>query len=545
VAPFTPEPRTRWTTMRPYVFAATALAILVGLWAESRQDYVLFHTLAEMFTIAVAFSVYIIAYNTRRFLRNNYLLILGMALLFVGIIDMLHTLAYKGMGLFGSDDPDLATQLWLAGRYLQTAALLIAPLFLPRPPLKVRFLLPVLVVVTAALLLSIFVWPIMPTAFDENGLTTFKIVSEYLICFGLLGALALLVARRRYFEPRVAAMLSGYLLLTILSELAFTLYSEPYGTANLAGHLIRIMAVYLAYKAIVQTGLIQPYTLLFRELKISEERYRTGEEQALLIANTLQEALLSVPEYLPGLDFSHLYQSATQATLVGGDFYDLFELDGDRVGVVVGDVSGKGLPAATLTSKVKDTIRAYSMNGDTPAQVLARTNSLLLRSTDTSSWVSLFLGYLHTPTGKLVYCSAGHPPAAVRRSRAGGASGVGAFFLETTSPILAAFEDATYADSKVLLEPDDILVLYTDGVIEARRDGEFFGDDRLLEALDDYDTHGATGLPKTLFSRVREFTGGRLPDDVAIVALSRSTRARGTPDPSVESRPAPRLHVIE
>ena len=104
---------------------------------------------------------------------------------------------------------------------------------------------------------------------------------------------------------------------------------------------------------------------------------------------------------------------------------------------------------------------------------------------------------------------------------------MGAFFLQTTSPILAAFEDATFADSKILLEPNDILVLYTDGVVEARRDGELFGDDRLLEVLDQYDTDVAAGLPSTLFARVREFTGGRLPDDVAIVALSRSPRARG------------------
>jgi serine phosphatase RsbU (regulator of sigma subunit) len=540
VTPITSEPKTRWTTVRPYVFASTALAILVVLWALSRENYLLFHTLSEMFAISVAFSVFIIAYNTRSFLRNNYLLIVGMALLFVGVIDLFHALAYKGMNVFRPDDPDLATQLWLCARYLQMAALLVAPLFLSRRPLKVRFLLPIFAVLTALLLLAAFAWDIMPTALDDNGLTQFKVGSEYVICAGLGVALALLISRRRYFEPKVTVMLSGYIVLTILSELAFTLYTEPDGPANLTGHILRILAVYLAYRAIVQTGLVQPYSLLFRELKQSEERHIAGEEQARHIANALQEALLSVPDYLPGLEFAHLYQSATQATRVGGDFYDLFELDGDRVGILVGDVSGKGLPAATLTSRVKDTIRAYSMNGTPPSEVLAQANALLLRSTDTTSWVSLFLGFLHTPTGRLVYSSAGHPPAAVKRASKDPGAAVGAFYLQTTSPILGAFEEATFMDSRVLLEPEDVLVLYTDGVIEARRDGELYGEDRLLAALDDYRGGGAGDMPAAIFEQVKEFTGGRLPDDVAIVALSRRPLDKLRQSDTSAARPRPK-----
>ena len=364
----------------------------------------------------------------------------------------------------------------------------------------------------------------MPVAFGPNGLTPFKIDSEYAICAALVGALLLLVLRRRYFEPRVVSMLGGYLLLTIVSELAFTLYTVPYGSANLVGHLTRIMAVYLVYRAIVQTGLVEPYALLFRELKLSEQRHREGEERYERIADVLQGALLSVPEELPGIEFSHLYQSATQATKVGGDFYDLFELDGDRIAVVVGDVSGKGLPAATLTSRVKDTIRAYSMDGDTPAEVLARTNALLLRYTDTASWVSVFLGYLHVPSGRLVYCSAGHPPSVVHRMGNSDGDGQETFFLETSSPILAAFEEASFEDREAFLAPGDTLLLYTDGVIEARQDGGLFGDERLIESVSLLGSAGALRLPELLFSRLKEFASGRLADDVAIVAISRQAR---------------------
>lgn len=522
MTPFTPEPKTTWTIARPYLFVAAGVAIFIALWVQATANYLLFHVLAEMFTVAVSFSIFIITYNTRRFLRNNYLLVLGMALLFVGIVDLLHALAYQGMGVFPGEDIDRPTQLWLVGRFIQAGALLAAPAMLTRPTVKARFVLPILATLTAALLVSIFMWPIMPAAFDQNGLTNFKIASEYVVCVALLGALVLLGLRRRYFEPRVVAMLGGYLLLTIFSELAFTLYTQPNGAANLAGHLIRILAVYLAYKAIVQTGLVEPYALLFRELKLSEERHRAGEERFERIANVFQEALLSVPETLPGVEYGHLYQSATQATKVGGDFYDLFELDGDWVAVVVGDVSGKGLPAATLTSRVKNTIRAYSMTGNSPAETLTRTNSLLLRFLDNTSWVSVFLGYLHAPTGRLLYCSAGHPPSIVHRRNGSGDDGDGeTFFLETISPILAAFEEAKFVDSEEILAADDILLLYTDGVIEARQDGELFGDERLLEFVAYFGAQGAPLLPELLFAELQEFASGRLADDIAIVAIAR------------------------
>src|SRR5665811_2004723 len=100
MAPFTPEPKTIWTSSRPFVFTVAGIAIAAGLWVVSRDNYLLFHTLAEMFTVAVSFSIFMIVYNTRRFLRNNYLVLIGAALLFVGVVDLLHALTYEGMGVF-------------------------------------------------------------------------------------------------------------------------------------------------------------------------------------------------------------------------------------------------------------------------------------------------------------------------------------------------------------------------------------------------------------------------------------------------------------
>ncbi len=510
----------RWTTLRPVVFAAIGVGTLVALYLISWSNYLLFHVLAEIFTVSVAFSVFIITYNTRHLLENNYIILVGSAYLFVGITDMLHALAYGGMGVFVNGGVDLPTQLWLAARYLQMGVLVTAPFFLGRPLLRTRRVLPILTTLTALLLASIFVWPVMPSALGDDGLTTFKVASEYAISVGLLGALLLLIRRRRHFSPQVGMLLAGYIGLSIASELAFTLYSQPFGAANLAGHLIRIVAIYAAYKAIVETALVRPYTLLFRELKVREEQHRAGEERYEHIADVLQEALLSVPTELPGVEFGHLYRSATQATRVGGDFYDLFALDGDRIAMLVGDVSGKGLAAATLTSRVKNTIRAYCFEGDSPARVLERTNNILMRSTEVTSWASIFLGFLHVPSGRLVYCSAGHPPTAVRRTSAADGTHT-SFLLQTTSPIVGAFEVARFQDEEEFLHPSDVLLMYTDGVTEARSGRDLFGEERLLALLSGLDGIGTPSIPGRIFASLLAYTSGRLSDDIALVALAR------------------------
>ncbi len=513
------EPEARWTVTRSVGFAVLGLGLLVALYLTSRANYVLFHTLAETFTVVVALSIFTVTYNARRFLQNNYLLVLGIAYLFVASVDVLHALAYKGMGVFPGDDANMPTQLWLVARGVQTLALLGAPLALGIPQAKTRFLVPAFALLTAGGLAAIFVWPIMPTTLDANGLTAFKITSEYLISAALLFALFILVRRRQFFEPRVFGLLAGHIALTVTSELAFTLYSHPYGPANMVGHLLRIVAFYLAYKAIVQTAFLRPSAILFLELQASERLHRQGERQFRHIAEVLQEAMLSIPERLPGVEFGHLYRSATHATRVGGDFYDLFELDDGRVAVVSGDVSGKGLEAATLTARIKHTMRAYALEGHSPASVLERTNRVITRSTDTTSWASIFLGYLDVPTGSLMYCSAGHPPPIVRRA-GGSTRGPRTFQLNPNSPIAGAFDETEFSQDVEVLEPGDVLLLYTDGVTEARRGREIFGEERLMTALDECPDRGTEDIPSRIFSTVLAYCSGRLSDDIALVALA-------------------------
>ncbi len=261
---------------RPVYFRLTVsillwTILLLSLYLSSLYSFLLFHSVAEIFSIIIAGGVFALAWNSRRVIANNYLLFLGIGLLFIAFLDLIHTLAYKGMGVFPGYDANLPTQLWIAARYLQSLTFLAAPLLLHRR-LRPGLVFLGYFLATALLLLSIFHWQIFPDCFVEGrGLTAFKKNSEYLISVILLGAMAFLLRQKRDFDPSVLRLLVISILLTIGSELAFTFYISVYGFSNMVGHLFKIMAFFCIYKAIIETGLVKPFDLLFRDLKLHKE----------------------------------------------------------------------------------------------------------------------------------------------------------------------------------------------------------------------------------------------------------------------------------
>ncbi|MCL5292781.1 MAG: SpoIIE family protein phosphatase [Actinobacteria bacterium] len=234
------------------------------------------------------------------------------------------------------------------------------------------------------------------------------------------------------------------------------------------------------------------------------------------IADTLQDVLLTVPEQIQGVSFGHLYRPATEVAEVGGDFYDLFELEHDRVGIVIGDVSGKGLEAATLTSLVKNTIKAYAYEVDHPASIIAKTSDVVRRASAPTMFVTAFFGILNIRSGRLAYCCAGHPPAILRRKT------FEVSLLSKSSPIIGAFERLRYVKGSETLEEGDMLILYTDGVTEARKDSEFFGEEGLLSCVKELKPPSAREMPELIFGEVMDFSHGKLSDDVALLSLSLS-----------------------
>ena len=266
--------RVHFSSKSKFIFIVLiGTAIVVILYFVSRYNYLLFHSFTEGFSIVIAFAIFAIAWNSRRFLDNNFLLFLGIAYLFIGSLDFVHTLAYKGMGVFTGSGNNPATQIWISTRYLESLSLVAAPLLIRRR-LHINFVFLTYGLAAALILTSIFYWKIFPTAFVEGvGLTQFKVISEYVISMILASAIWLLYRNRNEFSSLVFKLVVASIAITIASEMTFTLYTDAYGIANMIGHLLKILSFYLIYKALIETGLRSPYDLLFRNLKRSEQRW--------------------------------------------------------------------------------------------------------------------------------------------------------------------------------------------------------------------------------------------------------------------------------
>ena len=310
--------------------------VMVGLYLTSLYSYPLFHSLAEIFSIVVAFAIFVLAWNTRGLLDNNYLLFIGIAYLFVGGLDLLHALAYKGMGAFPGYAADLPTQLWIGARYLESLSLLVAFLFLKR---KVNAHLTFIgyAAVSALFLLSIFFWDVFPACFVEGaGLTLFKKSSEYIISLVLVGSMILLLKNRGAFDPAVIRWLAVSFIVTIGAELAFTFYISVYGLSNLFGHLLKVVSFYFIYKALIQTGLVKPYSLLFRNLRQSEEACRGERDFVNGLINTAPAIVLLLNSEGRIIRFNHYMEELSGYRLEevqGKDWFTTFLPDREREGV--------------------------------------------------------------------------------------------------------------------------------------------------------------------------------------------------------------------
>jgi len=256
-----------------YISLLTGGLLLLGLYLTSLYSYLLFHSLAEIFSIVIAFSIFVLAWNCRNIIDNDYLIFLGIAYLFVGFIDIIHTLTYSGMGIIMGYGTNLPTQLWIAARSLESISLLLACFILNNKKMKINLILTGYIITVSLLFLSIFYWKIFPSCFVEgSGLTPFKKNSEYIISLILTAALFFLLRKKEKFDRKVLQWLVVSILLTIASELAFTFYISAYGLSNLIGHIFKIISFYFIYQAIIVTGLTKPHELLFRNLQESEEK---------------------------------------------------------------------------------------------------------------------------------------------------------------------------------------------------------------------------------------------------------------------------------
>jgi serine phosphatase RsbU (regulator of sigma subunit) len=236
------------------------------------------------------------------------------------------------------------------------------------------------------------------------------------------------------------------------------------------------------------------------------------------IAHTLQQSLL--PEQLPqipGFELASVYIPAFESTEVGGDFYDVWELE-DGWMLMIGDVTGKGIEAAALTSLVRHTMRAASEFESSPAELLARVDSILKKQRARSICTALCMRLFED---RALLAAGGHPLPLHVSSR--GVNRVGEH-----GPLLGGFSDVSWEDTTVELEPDSIVVAYTDGVTDAiGADGTRYGLQRLCDTLAQFRGRSATAVIEGLTVALGEFQIGAHADDTAALVLRRrGTRTR-------------------
>jgi serine phosphatase RsbU (regulator of sigma subunit)/HAMP domain-containing protein len=243
------------------------------------------------------------------------------------------------------------------------------------------------------------------------------------------------------------------------------------------------------------------------------------------VATILQQSIIpdALPD-LPELTASSVYQPAGADTDIGGDYYDLIRGKDGSVWLSIADVCGKGIHAATKTTMIKFAVRAFVAAGLSPSAVVSEVNRMTTESDSPSDIVTLWVGAYDSDTESLSWANGGHPPGLIRR-RNGEVEQ-----LSTTGPLLGAALDANYDEMKTTLCAGDSLVLFTDGVTEARRGKTFYGDERVREFL--LENHASPTFSADLLADVREFVSGELRDDVAILYIT--IRARPEPEHGAE-----------
>ncbi len=248
---------------------------------------------------------------------------------------------------------------------------------------------------------------------------------------------------------------------------------------------------------------------------MTAEQERIGTE--LGVATEIQCSMLpsDFPAF-PQYEEFDIYAAMIPAKEVGGDFYDFFLVGERHLGIVIADVSGKGVPAALFMVITKTLIKNYAQKGESPAEIMHHTNLQLCQNNDASMFVTAWMGILDLDTGELVYANAAHNHPLVRQK-----SGAFAYLPSDPAFILAGLDFATFEQSTLKLEAGDTLFLYTDGVTEATNlTEELYGEDRLLEILNTLDNASLKGMLAGIKKDIDLFVGEAPQfDDITMLAL--------------------------
>lgn len=247
------------------------------------------------------------------------------------------------------------------------------------------------------------------------------------------------------------------------------------------------------------------------------ESYRTELLEQAEVGRIVQEGLLRhVPRRVADLEAAHVYMSAREQAQLGGDFLDSFEMDGGSTLFLIGDLSGHGLEAAADSVMLRSLFRGFMRENPDPADAMARLNRVI-RSDLAPGDFATALALVYDSAGKFRMVNAGHPFPVLCDG--------GPRLVETHDAALAIIPDTTYRVEEVTVGPGGVLVAYTDGLTEARDEGEMFGDDRVIETVTRMRDASARAIAEQLIDDAQRHAGGKFSDDVAILVLKRDAHS--------------------
>jgi len=258
--------------------------------------------------------------------------------------------------------------------------------------------------------------------------------------------------------------------------------------------------------------------LALRRLQEQLENANKKMARELALAGQVQASFL--PSKLPDIPGWQLKVTLKPVSQTSGDFYDVMLLQNGKLGILIADVVDKGVGAALYMALSWTLIRTYAAEYPTqPELVLSAVNRRILMDTSAEQFVSVFYGIIDPATGTLTYCNAGHYPPYLLRVGNGGA----AMALTRTGMVLGVEKDVKWEQASAQLAPGDVLVLYTDGITDAEDErGEFFGQDRLLEAVQASQGSSAQDIQDSLLTAVHNFVGNTVQfDDIALMVVMR------------------------
>lgn len=257
------------------------------------------------------------------------------------------------------------------------------------------------------------------------------------------------------------------------------------------------------------------------ELATLQRQLKDSLALEIHLSRQLQRALLPTIEQVGyGYSLGNLYVPAYVEREVGGDFYDAFTTSDGKIAVLIGDVSGKGLEAASCAASTRATIRAFAYETSRAGAALSHANTVLVaQQQDLTIFVTVYLVIIDPETGDITYAGGGHPPPCILRSSSE------VEFLDYGDPPIGPLLNYTFREGRIRLNPGECIVLYTDGITEARKGREMFGEEGITRILNVSRGTTAQELADNLVSAAREWAEGRLADDAAVIVAGRQVES--------------------